>query len=183
MSSTVDSPEPVVVGHRTPHHFGYVVDDLAVAARRWHEVTGIGPFLAIGHVVFDEVTVDGAPAVFDHSAAFAAHGEIFVELQQIHHVEPAAALRRFQPLHPRGLNHVAYAHDDPDAESVRLSGLGAPRTFEARTLGLHVIWHDTSDVLGFAVELHQDGDALRGFFAEVSAAARDWDGREVLRFL
>jgi hypothetical protein len=163
------------------HHLGYAVDDLAVAAQRWHDITGIGPFLAFEHMRFDTVSVAGTPAVFDHSAAFALHGTVFVELQKIHLVEPGGVEPCFLPPGGHGLNHVAYAYEDPAAQSARLSGAGLAPTFEARVGDIHVRWHDTSATLGFAVELHQAGPALDGFFDAVAAAARAWDGRQVLQ--
>jgi hypothetical protein len=163
------------------HHLGYAVEDLGAAAQRWHDVAGIGPFLAFEHMRFDAVSVSGQPAVFDHSAAFALHGPMFVELQKIHLVEPAAAVPALVPTGGQGLNHVAYAYEDPDAESARLAAAGMAPTFDARVGGIHVVWHDTAATLGFAVELHQAGEALDGFFEAVVDAARSWDGRQVLQ--
>jgi hypothetical protein len=163
------------------HHLGYAVADLAVAAQRWHDITGIGPFLAFEHMRFDTVSVAGTPAVFDHSAAFALHGTVFVELQKIHLVEPADLEPYFRPPGGLGLNHVAYAYEDPAVESARLSGAGLPPTFEARIGDIHVRWHDTAATLGFAVELHQAGPALDGFFDAVTAATTTWDGRQILQ--
>jgi Glyoxalase/Bleomycin resistance protein/Dioxygenase superfamily len=163
------------------HHLGYAVADLGIAAQQWHQLTGIGPFLAFGHMRFDAVSVSGQPAAFDHSAAFAAHGPVFVELQEIHLVEPAGAVPVLVPPAGHGLNHVAYAYDDPAAESARLAAAGLAPTLDARIGDIHVRWHDTVATLGFSVELHQAGEALDGFFDAVTAAARGWDGRRVLQ--
>ena len=162
----------------TIHHLGYVVDDLAEAARRWHDIAGIGPFLVQEHVPFEGVTADGDPVVFDHTKAYAAYGSMFVELKLIHHAEPEPFC---DPGGGAGLNHVAYVVDDAAAESERLAERGMPSTVRARVGELDVALHDGSSSLGFAVEVHQRCESLTALFEQVRSAARDWDGQEVLR--
>jgi hypothetical protein len=157
-----------------------VVDDLARAAQLWHDTTGIGPFIVLPHVSFDSMTVDGKRAVFDHTPAFAAHGPVFIELQLIHYIEPATARPRFEPGGPVGLHHTAYVVRDLAAESERLTDLGLPCTVRARSGDLDVAMHDASRLTGATVELHQDSEFLRTFFAGVRAAAEEWDGNQLL---
>lgn len=163
----------------TIHHLGYVVDDLAEAARRWHDVAGIGPFLVQEHVPFDGVTADGEPVVFDHTKAYAAYGSLFVELKVIHDAGPAR--RFFRPNAGTGLDHVAYVVGDAAAESERLAERGMPSTVRARVGELEMTLHDGSSGLGFAVEVHQRSEALTALFEQVRRAAREWDGQDVLR--
>jgi catechol 2,3-dioxygenase-like lactoylglutathione lyase family enzyme len=165
----------------TIHHLGYVVDDLAEAARRWHDIAGIGPFLVQEHVPFDGVTADGDPVVFDHTKAYAAYGSLFVELKIIHHAEPASIELLFRPSGGAGLNHVAYVVDDAAAESERLAVRGMPSTVRARVGEVDVALHDGSSSLGFAVEVYQRSDSLTALFEQVRSAAREWDGQDVLR--
>jgi catechol 2,3-dioxygenase-like lactoylglutathione lyase family enzyme len=171
----------MTMGHGlcTIHHLGYVVDDLAEAARRWHDIAGIGPFLVQEHVPFDGVTADGDPVVFDHTKAYAAYGSLFVELKLIHDAEAAAPF--FGPGGGAGLNHVAYVVDDAAAESERLAERGMPSTVRARVGELDVALHDGSSSLGFAVEVHQRCASLTALFEQVRRAAREWDGQDVLR--
>lgn len=170
----------MAMGHGlcTIHHLGYVVDDLAEAARRWHDIAGIGPFLVQEHVPFDGVTADGDPVVFDHTKAYAAYGSLFVELKLIHDAESAEPL--FGP-GGAGLNHVAYVVDDAAAESERLAERGMPSTVRARVGELDVALHDGSSSLGFAVEIHQRCASLTALFEQVRRVAREWDGQDVLR--
>ena len=46
------------------------------------------------HIAFDEVTFEGAPAVYDHSSAFGAWGPILVEVTQVHDAQPAGLAAR-----------------------------------------------------------------------------------------
>ena len=171
----------MTMGHGlcTIHHLGYVVDDLAEAARRWHDIAGIGPFLVQEHVPFDGVTADGDPVVFDHTKAYAAYGSLFVELKLIHDAEAAEPF--FGPAGGAGLNHVAYVVDDAAAESERLAERGMPSTVRARVGELDMALHDGSAGLGFAVEVHQRCASLTALFEQVRRAAREWDGQDVLR--
>lgn len=165
----------------TLHHLGYVVRDLAEAARRWHELAGVGPFLVIDHVHFDALTVGGRPASFDHSTAFAAHGDIFLEIQQIHSAAPDAAAEFFRAGSPPMLQHIAYVADDPAAVASRFAGSGIPQTMTASTSGLTIAQYDVSASLGFAVEIHARTDELTALFETVRAAADGWDHTSYLR--
>lgn len=168
---------------RPVHHYGYVVDDLAAAARHWHAVAGVGPFLTLSHVRFDEFTVDGMPANFDHTAAFASYGTALIELQLVHAIDPPSGLRYFRPTGHAGLNHVSYAVDDAAAASSALADEGLPAVVRARGGDLNVTLHDATPTLGFMVEIHQDSAFLADFTRLVHDAAREWDGREPLREL
>ena len=50
-----------------PHHIGYVVGNLGTGVAWAVETLGAGPFFAIEHMRFDEVTYLDEPAEFDHS--------------------------------------------------------------------------------------------------------------------
>lgn len=153
------------------HHLGYVVRDLSEAARGWYDLAGVGPFLALEHIHFDTLTVDGEPAAFDHSAAFAAHGDLFIEIQEIHAATPAAAADFFRLGSPPMLQHLAYAVDDPSSAESRL----APPTVAASTSGLSITQYDRRPTLGFAVEIHPRTAEFTALFEKVRAAADGWD--------
>jgi hypothetical protein len=153
----------------TLHHLGYVVRDLEEAARRWYDLAGVGPFLVLDHVHFDTLTVNGRPATFDHSTAFAAHGDLFLEIQQIHDAAPAAAADFFRAGEAPTLHHLAYVVDDPTTRPH-----GEP-TVMASTSGLTMAQYDERAILGFAVEIHPRTDELTALFEKVRAAADGWD--------
>ena len=75
------------------HHLGYVVEDLHRDVPRFAAATGAGPFFAMEHIPFDEVTYRGEPAVYDHSSAFGAWGPLIVELTQVHEAAARRAAR------------------------------------------------------------------------------------------
>jgi hypothetical protein len=157
------------------HHLGYVVRDLSEAARRWYDVAGVGPFLLLDHVHFDTLTVDGRPAAFDHSAAFAAHGDLFIEIQEVHAATPAAAADFFRLGSRPTLQHLAYVVDDPASTAARFEAGDIPQTVTASTSGLSIAQYDLAPSLGFAVEIHQRTDELTALFDKVRSAADGWD--------
>jgi hypothetical protein len=127
-----------------PHHRAYIVTDLARATADWHRLTGIGPFIVVPHVQFDELTVCGAPSTLDHTAAFAAFGTEFIELQVIHGISPQARAAHGADADAAGttLHHMAFAVSDPGRVSAQLTAAGAPRTVTASGGGLDVVLHD-----------------------------------------
>jgi catechol 2,3-dioxygenase-like lactoylglutathione lyase family enzyme len=163
------------------HHLGYVVRDLSEAARRWYDLAGVGPFLVLEHIHFDALTVDGQPATFDHSAAFAAHGDLFLEIQQVHDATPAAAADFFRAGSPPTLQHLAYVVDDPASTAGRLHDRDIPQSMTASTSGLTIAQYDVRPELGFAVEIHPRTDEFTALFDKVRAASQGWDQETFLQ--
>ncbi len=162
------------------HHVGYVVADLHEGAGRFAQATGAGPFFAIEHMAFDEVTFRGDPAVYDHSSAFARWGDILVELTQVHDAQPpglADALAK----PGAGLGHVAWLADSLEREIDRLGRLGLVPFHTGRTGPVSAVWFDAGTLLGHPVEVLERSEPLLAFYGLVRAASEDWDGHEVLR--
>ncbi|HEY7622393.1 MAG TPA: VOC family protein [Solirubrobacteraceae bacterium] len=162
------------------HHVGYVVEDLATGAERFARDFGAGPFYAMEHIAFDEVTFEGAPAVYDHSSAFGAWGPILVELTEVHDVRPAGLADKLtQPGH--GVGHVAWLADDLGAETARLEGAGLHVFHTGRTGPVSAAWL-SGPPFGHPVEVLQRGPEVLGFYAMLQEAADGWDGREPFRW-
>jgi hypothetical protein len=175
-----DAAGPALPFLGLPHHHAYTVTDLARAAARWHQVTGIGPFIVVPHVQFDSLAVCGTPSTLDHTAAFAALGEQFIELQVIHEISPQARAAYGADAAGTALHHIAFAVDDPDRVSAQLTAAGAPRTVTASGGGLSVVQHDARQFNGARIEVHQNTDFFRAFFGEVRSAAAHWDGQRLM---
>jgi catechol 2,3-dioxygenase-like lactoylglutathione lyase family enzyme len=173
-------PEPI--RHRLLHHFCYVVDDIPTAVDRWVEATGAGPFFHLGdHVTFEETLLEGEPCVFDHGSAIGRWGPIFLELMQLHELTPGLASRVHSGAAGGGkVGHIAYVVDDPAAESERLEAAGMPKFLQLRQGPIRIAMHD-APLLGHAIEVHENTDAIHELFALIAAAAERWDGSEPLR--
>ena len=162
------------------HHIGYVVEDLRTGVERFAAATGAGPFYAMEHIEFDEVTYRGAAAVYDHSSAFGRWGPIIVELTQVHDARPAgladALVRPGQ-----GVGHVAWLADSLEAETARLQAVGLQAFHAGRTGPASAVWFDGGPLFGHPIEVLQRRDELLGFYATVRRAAEAWGGSDVFR--
>lgn len=164
-----------------PHHIGYAVEDLRAAAESFATTFGAGPFLGMEHLVFDEVTYEGAPAAYDHSSAFGAWGPVLVELTVVHDAQPegfAAALTT-----PRaGLGHVAWLADSLAEQTSRLLAAGHVPFHTGRTGPASAVWFRGGE-LGHPIEVLQRAPEIERFYATVRAAAEGWDGADPLRIM
>jgi hypothetical protein len=108
------------------HHVGYVVENLPAAIEQWTRDFAAGPFQTLAHIEFDEVTYEGAPAVYDHSSAFGPNARLS---------------HRSQRPGPRGL--AARRPVRPPGRGVA-AGAGASRLLrEPARLNAARIWLDT----------------------------------------
>jgi catechol 2,3-dioxygenase-like lactoylglutathione lyase family enzyme len=164
------------------HHVGYVVSDLRAGVERFAALTGAGPFYAMEHIEFDEVTYEGAPARYDHSSAFAAWGPILIELTQVHDAQPAG-LRDALTVPGGGTGHVAWLADDLEAETERLRRAGLEPFHTGRAGPASAVWFHGGPAFGHPVEVLQRRDEILGFYAMVREAAEGWDGSAPLRVM
>ncbi|MFT3864340.1 MAG: VOC family protein [Solirubrobacterales bacterium] len=162
-----------------PHHVGYVVEDLASGVERFAAATGAGPFLAIEHMEFDEVTYRGGPAAYDHSSAFGAYGELLVEITQVFSAEPPELREALGGAF--GIGHLGFVVDDPEAEVARLAAAGCEIFHTGRTGPASATWLTGGELFGHSIELLRRAPELEGFYAQVRAAADGWDGSDPLR--
>jgi hypothetical protein len=162
------------------HHLGYVVNDLHRDVPRFAAATGAGPFYAMEHIPFDEVTFSGRPARYDHSSAFGAWGEILVELTQVHDAQPAG-LRDALVSPGAGVGHVAWLAESLDDEVARLETAGLVPFHAGRTGPVEAVWFDGRPLLGHPIEVLQLRDELLGFYSMVRDAAKGWDRSAPLR--
>jgi catechol 2,3-dioxygenase-like lactoylglutathione lyase family enzyme len=174
--------EPNPMNKRPIHHVCYIVDDIPQAVDQWVEATGAGPFFHLGeHVEFEETLLNGDPCVFDHASAIGKWGPILLELMKLHELSPELESRvGTAGAGGSKVSHIAYTVDDPAAESERLESLGMRKFLHLRTGPIQISLHD-APLLGHAIEVHENIDAINGLFALIAAAAEGWDGSEPLR--
>ena len=159
------------------HHLGYVVEDLHRDVPRFAAATGAGPFFAMEHIPFDEVTYRGEPAVYDHSSAFGAWGPLLVELTQVHDAQPAG-LRDSLVGPGGGVGHVAWLADSlEDGGRPGCAALGIEPFHAGRTGPASAVWFDGGELLGHPIEVLERRDELLGFYAMVREAAGDGTDR------
>lgn len=159
---------------RPIHHVGFNVPDLRTAIDTWATVYGAGPFYVNEHVAYDEAASGGAPAAWDHSAAFGQWGTVPVELQQTHAVHPEELAGPFTAGGRAAVNHVGITAEDPAAESARLESLGFRLCLHARLGAVEFFWHDATESFGYCIEVITAAAELEAFFETIASGARNW---------
>jgi hypothetical protein len=168
------------ITQRPLNHVSWLVDDIDQAARFFGQVYGIGPFLLVSEAELDEVSYQGTPCTFDHSAAFSKWGDLSIEVQKIEKCEPYQVAEGWGVGKGCHINHVSYTVADPDVESERLEELGLPQFLRWRNGPLHANCH--RNFYGPSLEVHTEG-TLDAFWEAIEKTIGDWDGKEqVMRF-
>jgi hypothetical protein len=164
------------------HHIGYVVDDLRTGVESFAGEFGAGPFFGMEHMIFDEVSYRGEPAVYDHSSAFGSWGPILVELTQVHDAQPAG-FREALVAPGAGIGHIGFVVPSLAAETTRLEALGLTAFHAGKTGPASAVWFEGGPLFGHPIEVLQQREQILGFYAMVRAAAVDWDGDNPLRIM
>jgi hypothetical protein len=147
---------------------------------RFARAHGAGPFFAMEHIPFDQVSYEGGPARYDHSSAFGRWGPMIVELSQVHDAQPDG-LRRRLVAPGGGVGHVGWLADSLERETARLEGLGLTAFHAGRSGPASAVWFDGSPLLGHPVEVLQRRDELLRFYELVRTAGEGWDGADPYR--
>lgn len=151
------------MGPRDIHHVAFDVQDVSGAIKFFGAAFGIGPFYRLLNPAGNDP---------DHvGAGFGYWGGIYVELIGMTG-DPVAGASAGAPR----LNHVAYMSTEPERESARLRDLGLPKFREFRVGDVWPQFHDASNEIGCAIEIHQACADLDTFFAMVKDASAGWDG-------
>jgi hypothetical protein len=165
-----------------PHHYAYVVEDIAATVDRLVDQLGAGPFFLVERVPLENVRSRGEPAEFVHDSAFGSCGDGAIELIEAVRLAPERVEQRFSAPRP-GIHHVAYAVPSTEVADLRssLDERGLPQYLSAQLGEVESTLHDASAVLGHDIEIHVDSEGLRDFFGMVRGAAEGWDGSQPLR--
>jgi hypothetical protein len=148
----------------------YFVPDVRAAAEHWSRQRGAGPFIVLENIPLTSVFYRGSPAELDHSSAYGQLGEVMVELVQQNNPGPSA-FRDMFPAGQTGLHHMAQFADDLESELDYYQKQGFEIALTAKAGELPFAFVDTSETLGHMVELYQDCDAIRGFYAMIAELA------------
>ncbi len=163
----------------------YKVNDLATAAAAHHRQFGSGPFFVLRHVALASSHHRGTAQPFDHSSAYGQWGSVMVELVVQHNPDPSALHDMFpHGSRAEGLHHAALFVADLEAAIARFAAEGAALAqLSVTRTGTAFAFVDTRASLGHMLELYEPTPQLTGFYDFVAAAAKNWDGRDLLREL
>lgn len=163
----------------------YKVNDLEAAARAHHRLYGSGPFFVLRHIALSSSQHRGVERPFDHSSAYGQWGSVMVELVVQHNPDPSALHEMFPHGSGReGLHHAALFVDDLEAAIAGFAAEGAPLAqLSVTQTGTAFAFVDARTQLGHMLELYEPTEQLTGFYDVVAAAARGWDGSDLIREL
>ena len=128
--------------------------------------TGAGPFFAMEHIAFDEVTYRGEPAVYDHSSAF---GRVGTDHRRADPGARRAARRPARRARRARRRRRARRAGWPTRSRTRSRG-SRPRAstpFHAgRTGPASAVWFDGGELFGHPIEVLQRRDELLGLLRD-----------------
>lgn len=161
----------------SPVQIAYAVGDVVAAAQRW-AARGVGPFFVLDHIEVHSVRVNGTPATFDHSSAYAQWGSVMVELICQHDGGPNPVVGT------AGVHHMAHFVDDFAAASTALTARGAVEILYAESAsGMPFAFHDVRAEYGHLIEIYERTERLGRFYEMVRAASLGWAGDAAIRRL
>ncbi|MDR5699115.1 VOC family protein [Agromyces aerolatus] len=162
---------------------GFVVTDLRAAAMEWTRRFGIGPWFYWEHLGDRAYRFRGEASAPDLSTAMADWNGIQIQLVEQHDDAPSPH-RDWLASHggAPGLNHLAVAVPDFEAEVARRSEAGETPLSEAGQPVNNVFYH-WGDWNLPAIELSErrPPSIVPRLYELVAEAARDWDGSEPWR--
>jgi len=161
----------------------WVVPDLSAAMASWTRQSGVGRFFHFTGVRHENPMYRGKPWQYvGFEAAIAQAGEVQIELVS-HTAAGASIFRDLVNDGSTGFHHMATYTEEFDADLEHYSRAGAGIAFSGLMMGHRVYYLDTVATLGFMVELIEVNPVAAGIFAQIRAAAEDWDGSEPVRTL
>jgi hypothetical protein len=154
--------------------YAWVVPDLEEAARSWHALAGVGPFLVNRDIRLDQPRYRGVESATRFSTAVAQHGDIQIELvEQLD--DTRSAYRDTVAPGMTGFHHIAFIADDFDIALAHYTDAGLAVAADGWFGPMRYAYVDTVAALGHMTEIVEDKPAIRAFFAAVRKAAERWD--------
>ena len=165
---------------RTVFQNAWVVDDIEAACMTWVDKFGVGPFFVSEYRdLFDEVWYRGERAPLDMFVGIAQAGPVQIEL--IQPLVDQCAYRDTVPAGRTGFHHMCVWTHDIDADTAYFESIGAPAANRGRFGTTEFAYYDTSDLIGCMLEVVTQHDDIVERFAEIAAAAENWDGKDPIR--
>jgi len=157
---------------------GYVVRDIAAAMARWVAL-GVGPWFYHEAVRITGFEYRGKPGHIELSIALANSGDLQLELIQQRNDQPSLGLD-FLREHGEGLQHISAWTHDMAGDLARLQA-GGFVIAQQGLIGRHRFAYFDAGDRSSAMELYDISGAPEAYFAEIRAAALDWDGASPIR--
>tara|TARA_B100000470_G_scaffold176787_1_gene141042 strand:- start:48 stop:569 length:522 start_codon:yes stop_codon:yes gene_type:complete len=166
--------------NRTVFQNAWVVSDLESACMKWVNQMGIGPFFVSNYEdAFTEVTYRNQPAELSMRVALAQAGPVQIEL--IEPLTQQCAYRDVVSAGQSGFHHMCVWSEDFEADQAYFEELGYVAANTGRSGITQFAYFDTRAFMGCMLELVTRHAAIETRFAEIAAAAVNWDGSDPIR--
>ncbi|RDH79644.1 VOC family protein [Mycolicibacterium moriokaense] len=174
--------QPWPEGEYRMFQLGFVVDDLADAARRWVDVFGVGPFHIMPRVA-NTCRYRGGDGTVDIHIGVAQAGPVQIELIQDFTDGPSV----FRDLRDRyghnGFHQICTVTKDYDGKKAHYAGLGYELACEFTSPGQRVAFFDTFADFGFFTEVAEEKPSFQVNLSRISRTCAEWDGTDPIRIL
>lgn len=167
---------------------GYVVADFDRAMEYWLNTMGCGPIFVARQVTIRNFRYRGQASDPDLTVGFVQNGAIQVEFIRQNNDAPSS-WRDFLAEGPEGLQHVAYwtrMFDDHMAAATAKAGLEPEMTGQSGQeggLNERFVYFRNSGPRGMMIELSEVVGPKGDNYRRIAEAARDWDGKDPVRYL
>lgn len=155
---------------------GYVVKDISVAVEHWALTLGAGPFFLFKDIRFSTPNYHGQLISPRVTLAFAASGDLTIQLIQQHDDIDSTFRDSGVGLHHLG---VFAKQLDPVVNTFREAG-GEVAFSGAYPLGGRFALLDAKSSLGYLIEVVEEHPALLGVMSRIRNAHRQWDRRTIV---
>ncbi|MFA5524922.1 MAG: VOC family protein [Tissierellales bacterium] len=168
MSSTAKPYGPIM-------QIAYVVDDLHAAIDYWTEVMGVGPFLILDNLVFENGYYLSKPLDLNMTAAMSFSAGLQIELIYQHDNTPSIFTERRSK--EGSIHHLAAFTEDLDASIAWLEARGGENLQGADVPGGSRVAYVDMGSAGI-LELAQLQPEVHQLFEMVRSTAAQWDGQQ-----
>ncbi|WP_336968223.1 VOC family protein [Sphingobium aromaticiconvertens] len=163
-----------IAGATPFNQIAYVVDDLDAGVKWWTEVMGVGPFMMLRDLVYDESDLHGESMILGLHAAIAYSGDINIEL-----IQPVgrSIFAEWREAGREGMHHTCVFTDDFAATEKDVLARGGKRLQGGRISGGIIGYYAMGGDQGVILEVAQLGEGATALFGALRHAARTWDGK------
>lgn len=161
--------------------FAYTVPDAESAAKRWTELTGIGPWFFRGPFTTRVAKYRGEVVQSRLYVAQAFSGHSMVELIEQQDDSPSVYRERIE-VAGYGFHHIARGTQRFEEDFARYRDQGLAVAYESvLPTGARLAYFDANEELGGMVELVELNAAQEAVYTKVFRAAQGWDGTDPFR--
>ena len=158
----------------------FVVNDLELAAHKYIQTMGVGPFYIVDRPSIIDETYRGKSANVEFSTAITQAGDVQIEFVQ-QHCDSDSSYRDIVKKGHSGFHHIAIFAENFDEEMKRYSDNGNEIASSGRMGSMRFGYVDTHNEIGAMTEVLEDVPFIRNYFSNLSRECSEWNGERPIR--